>query len=124
MKGVFTIFIILLSIGCGEDGHRTEIVVENKLPGLEFTRCADTFDVWHGEYKIYAMLKNTGKKKFKYLEMDASYLDQSGKEVAQSVGGPGEILKPGDSAVVQTAWIFPDKDHLPYKVVLSADNGD
>ncbi|WP_184545193.1 hypothetical protein [Mucilaginibacter sp. FT3.2] len=99
-----------------------KISFKGGLKGIKCTHMADKYDEWRGQYKVQAMIVHTGHRRYKYMQLNASYLNASGKEVAQSVGGPGYELMPGDSALIETGWLFTSKDSLPNKVVLTVSN--
>jgi hypothetical protein len=99
-----------------------KISFKGGLGGIKCTHTADKYDESRGQYKVQAMIVHTGHKRYKYMQLNASYLNASGKEIAQSIGGPGYELMPGDSALVETGWLFTSKDSLPNKVILTVSD--
>lgn len=124
--------VALMSCNSPQNGTKTpdevngppyeKISFKGGLKGIKCTHTADKYDESHGQYKVQAMIVHTGHKRYKYMQLNASYLNADGKEVAQSIGGPGYELMPGDSAMIETGWLFTSKDSLPNKVVLTVSN--
>jgi hypothetical protein len=126
------LFGCLLLAGCGgpkaiEHADEVEgppfkrIEFKGGLKGVECGHTADKYDEWNGQYKVQAMIKMAGRKVYKYLQLNVSYRDANGKEVAQSIGGPGYVMRRGDSALIETSWVFA-KDSLPNKIILTVSN--
>lgn len=106
----------------GSDRPDELFTVKQSLPGLEISNPNEFYDEYRGQYKVTAKVTNTGTAAFQNLQLSAKMLDADGKEIASPIGGTGKVINPGDTAIIQTVWLIPEKDNLPRKIELSATN--
>ncbi len=119
MKGILLLCLLAAMLASCDRAHHTVIEIRRTLPGVEITAPRDTFDAAQGQYKIIVRMHNINNTKLVYLQIQADYLDEQGKLIATSTGGPGYTMKAGDSDEVEIDWLFPNQRSLPYKVILT-----
>jgi hypothetical protein len=122
-KPILIALLAALFTGC-ESGHGVTIEVDSAriVKGVTIAHTADEYHRANGQYKVTTMIKHTGHDRLKSLQLNAFCFNETGKKIAESIGGPDTEIMPGDSAIVSTDWVFPTPESLPYKVVLTVSN--
>ena len=117
LQNLALLFVIMLAVtACG--GPDTEFEIGSAPEGIEISYPADDYDEWKGYYTVAATVKNTTDKHFDIIQLTTTYRNAAGDSTGFAIGG--KALAPGDSAVIQTGFLIPNKEELPAKVVLSA----
>jgi hypothetical protein len=123
------LFVCVALTSCGGSQHTipndelpdSKLDFKGGVKGIQCRHLADRYIDSISSYQVQALLINSGKKRIKYLQLNASYLNDAGKEIATALGGPESEIMPGDSGLVVVSWSF-QKDNLPNKVVLTVSN--
>ena len=115
------LFCIPLALLCACDKqHKTELINDGGKDSLVITSVRDTFNKFKSSYYVNAMLKNTSKTKAEGFLVSVKYIDEVGDIVAETSGGAGKTIAPGDSLLIENTYSFSSMKDLPYKVKVSA----
>lgn len=115
------LFCIPLALLCACDkAHKTELINDGGSDSLVITSVRDTFNKFKSSYYVNVMLKNTAKTKAEGFVVAAKYMDQTDGIIAESSGGAGKTIAPGDSLLIENSYSFSSMKDLPYKVKVSA----
>nr|WP_294947420.1 hypothetical protein [uncultured Mucilaginibacter sp.] len=125
------LFVCLVLAGCGSAAveHADEVNgppfkkldFKGGLKGVHCRHLAERYVDSNNSYQVQALLINGSKKRIKYLQLNATYLNEAGKQVATALGGPEAEIMPGDSGLVVVSYPF-QKDSIPNKVVLTVSD--
>ncbi|QKJ31772.1 hypothetical protein HQ865_19040 [Mucilaginibacter mali] len=120
MKKLLLFCIPLALLFACDKAHKTELINDGGSDSLVITSVRDTFNKFKSSYYVNVMLKNTAKTKAEGFVVTAKYMDQTDGIVAESSGGAGKTLAPGDSLLIENSYSFSSMKELPYKVKVSA----
>ncbi len=116
---LFCVPLVLLYAACSDERHKTELIFDKTTEGLHIVSARDTFNKFKGTYYITTLIKNSTKAKVETFLVKAKYIDGVGDIVAETSGGAGKQIAPGDSLLVENTYSFKLYKDLPYKVKLS-----
>ncbi len=111
-------FIAALFLFAACDVSPAEMVVSTAPEGIEISNPFDEYDSYEGHYKVAAFVKNTSDKDYDAIQLTTVYKNAAGDSIGSAIGG--KALAAGDSTVIETFFLFTDKEKLPAKVEISA----